>query len=685
MTPQSTKTIMAGIERDAEQKPRFFTLTRDSEVATLNPGRSWARVDEFKWVTRGLIEPPQSFHIHPDATVDINGETIRLDDPEGCLKLEREINKHHTAQPLAHPAQTSKAPVAQAHPHPSNQVWFAVRLDHFGHLSVEAHRGQERVETGLRGIPNLVHMGLMRPAQALHVDPLQRGLELDGAWFEATDAGAQHLAEVLNARYAPTLDAESDIAIEIKENAAASTGFDIHFFTVSSGARFEVKGHLSQERLDILQDPVKSDLLQPGILLRLSPPHLLIRRRRSDGGEEHIPEIPDVPYRRVSAHELQAIFNHPLIRRREGTTAAARADEPPPAIVELRVTHNLANRKLLWLECVTTAGGAPQSRAFTHHNIADLQHQGAFLPHLDVTLSLDNRTLGILDRQTGLEERLELDSASDESQLALAGRRLTAALKPPPPPSTVAAASAPDPAAPLASSAPPSAAPDPPPNPKPELSEIPSAPLAAPETAATPSEPLRSGPAQPSPPIPSTTTTPPTAGPYPEPFIELDPLTVNRTIFDQIVSHLNVPVQDLLLSLPRAFTDRRFEILSFSHPEVGSILDLRSDAFFGFYLSHVNEHNVLLVYACQGRHVEFGPARCLLQVGHAADPHEFKGPALLGLAQDNDSNFVFVVTPAYRQWATQHERPFHEACVRFATPNDVLADAANLGLIWPVP
>jgi hypothetical protein len=162
-------------------------------------------------------------------------------------------------------------------------------------------------------------------------------------------------------------------------------------------------------------------------------------------------------------------------------------------------------------------------------------------------------------------------------------------------------------------------------------------------------------------------------------------LTVNRAVFDQLVSHLTIPVQDLLLSLPRAFTDRRFQILSFSHPEIGSILDLRSRDFFGFYLSHVNDHNVLLVYACQDRHVEFGPLRCLLQPSHAADPHEFKGPALLGLAQDSDNNFVFVVTPAYRQWAVQYERAFHDACVRFATPQDVLTVAARVGLIWPVP
>lgn len=172
---------------------------------------------------------------------------------------------------------------------------------------------------------------------------------------------------------------------------------------------------------------------------------------------------------------------------------------------------------------------------------------------------------------------------------------------------------------------------------------------------------------------------------YPEPFIEEDPLVVNRAIFDELVSHLGVALQDLLISLPPAFTDRRFEVLSFSHPEIAGMLDLRANEFFGFYLTHVNEANVLLVYACQGRHVEFGPQRCLLQASHAADPQEFKGHALLGLAQDTDSNFVFVVTPAYRQWAAQHEAPFRQACVRFATPDDIVAAPAGFNLIWPTP
>src|SRR5439155_1766335 len=82
------------------------------------------------------------------------------------------------------------------------------------------------------------------------------------------------------------------------------TGFDIHFVTFRVGARFDVKGHLNQEQLEILQNPAKCDLLQHGVVLRLSPPHLLVRRKRPDGGEERIPEMPDIDYLRVTWRQL---------------------------------------------------------------------------------------------------------------------------------------------------------------------------------------------------------------------------------------------------------------------------------------------------------------------------------------------------------------------------------------------
>ena len=101
-------------------------------------------------------------------------------------------------------------------------------------------------------------------------------------------------------------------------------------------------------------------------MLKLSPPFLLIRRRRSDGGEEHVPELQDVHYRHVTAQQLQQILNHPRLRRGgdgSGQAKATAAEEQPAEILELRVARNPLNKMLLWLECVTTKGGPPEGKA----------------------------------------------------------------------------------------------------------------------------------------------------------------------------------------------------------------------------------------------------------------------------------------------------------------------------------
>jgi hypothetical protein len=151
---------------------------------------------------------------------------------------------------------------------------------------------------------------------------MQRSIEIDGVTYECNEAGAKKLEAALNAYYAPRAEERKAVAIEIKENLAASTGFDIHFRTTHAGVTHDIKGHLTQELLDVLQDPAKSDLIQPGIHLLLAPPNLLIRRRRPDMGEEKIPELPDVNLLRLTSRQLQQIFNHPLIRRGDGTAAA---------------------------------------------------------------------------------------------------------------------------------------------------------------------------------------------------------------------------------------------------------------------------------------------------------------------------------------------------------------------------
>jgi hypothetical protein len=164
------------------------------------------------------------------------------------------------------------------------------------------------------------------------------------------------------------LKPDDSTQIIVRENAASATGFDIDFVTIQAGAR-HVKGHLGQDKLNVLQDPQRCDLLHPGIVLRLSPPNLLIRRRRPDGGEEPVPGLPDVSYLRVEAGQLQQILNHPLVRRRTDhepeQPLPAWTAQPATGLECIRVVHNPQNRLFLWLECHMREANARGKRSRT--------------------------------------------------------------------------------------------------------------------------------------------------------------------------------------------------------------------------------------------------------------------------------------------------------------------------------
>jgi hypothetical protein len=67
----------------------------------------------------------------------------------------------------------------------------------------------------------------------------------------------------------------------------------------------------------------------------------------------------------------------------------------------------------------------------------------------------------------------------------------------------------------------------------------------------------------------------------------------------------------------------------------------------------------------------------------SAEPDEFAGAGLLGLAQDAEGNFVFLVTPEFRAWAGTREKAYLEAAARFLTPAEAAAASEDLTLIWP--
>lgn len=667
------KRILAGVRHSDIKGTAVFTLTLDKEVIELQPGKTWTQLDHYKWVVRGIIEPPQSLNIFPDGSIEINTEKIGITDPEGPAKLEHQINKHHASPAAPKPAPGPVAVRMTGGQSSSGKPQFLVRLDHWGHMVIEWGHGLDREETGLRGLPTLIANGLIHKPRTFHVDPLQRGIEIDGVRYDCTPEGAKRLEVALNTRYAVTRKLDKGVAIEIKENHAASTGFDIHFTIHRAGVPLEVKGHLSQEHLDVLQDPAKCDLLRPDVHLLLAPPMLLFRRRRPDMGEEKIPEVPDLNILHCNAAQLQQALNHPAIRRggvAAAATAASLAGGDADAIVELRVVRSITDKALLWLECVTAMGEIQGPKAFTHHNLTDLQQRGLFQPHLEIHLSLDHRRLTIQDRQTHEETSLTLDPGSPDEDLRKAGRLLTQALKP--------------------------AAPRPPVRPEPTEPELPVAEVEMPSPSSEPPPQKTTAQATVSVPGPKTSAANTSAAPPPAPvtapkldaatlalFSETDAVRVNVECFRRLSAWLGIAPQDVRLSLPFVFENRQFEVLSFENQEITDLAQLRGVEFYGFYLSHVGEKKIVLVYACNGTHIEWGPDKCVLQPTATSEPIEYKGSALLGLAQDPKDEFVFIVQPAFKQWITPREKPFVEENVQFLTAADVAQAPGDYKFIWP--
>jgi len=166
-------------------------------------------------------------------------------------------------------------------------------------------------------------------------------------------------------------------------------------------------------------------------------------------------------------------------------------------------------------------------------------------------------------------------------------------------------------------------------------------------------------------------------------FRETDAVRINVEIFRQLSVWLGIAEQDLRLSLPRVFENRRFEVLSFEPQEIQSFMDLCGEDFYGFYLSHISAQKIVLVYACNGTHIEWGPDKCNLQPTARSEAEQYKGSSLLGLAQDRKDEFVFVVQPAFKEWIVPREQPYTVENLRFLTVADIAAAPGDYRLIWP--
>jgi hypothetical protein len=365
----------------------LFTVTLGKETIELQPFKNWGQLDACKWMVQGKLPgTPPGLEVTFDH-VKIGGETVAIADPDGCTKLEKAFNewlaleksnlelarkKLHARPPAA---TTSSTGTAQQSSH------FRVELDKRGQVHINCLKGGESLTSvGLtfQGFNGLFGQGLMRKPRVLDVGALHDWVELDGELcsFEHGNNDAAKLERLLNERYLPLSTVGHGTDIVTFANAASPTGFDIQFPVTIGGVPESRRRTLNDAALELLQEPIRCGLLQPGLIIKLSPPTFIFKRKTPDGGEAYLEKgeedtvhVPGddgrdrlidlskpVNYSHLSVVELTAVFNHPAVNRHSKSSvtplpktpegagqvaspavvAAEPALSPPPALPETK-------------------------------------------------------------------------------------------------------------------------------------------------------------------------------------------------------------------------------------------------------------------------------------------------------------------------------------------------------------
>lgn len=360
------------------KETEVFTMTLGVESIELLPLRNWGQLDIYKWRVRGKLPgTPAGLEITFDH-VKLLGETVSLKDSEGCAKLERLFSEwlaveRESLELARKKAQTKAAALAEAGAAAGQQLpHFEVEVDNKGMVHVRCLQGKESVAAiGLNaaGFQSLISQGFMRKPRAIKTGALHDWVELDGMLFsfEKGNNDAAKLQEALNRSYLPASGQGRGKEVVVHANAASSTGFDIQFPAKSGGLTENRRRPLTEETLDLLQDPDHCGLLHPGIVIKLTRPTLIFKKKTPDGGERYLDRssantvrVVDedsvetlidlsqpVNYLHLSAVELTAVFNHPSINRhtQAAPTSLPNANvspclgkkEQPPAIAALDV------------------------------------------------------------------------------------------------------------------------------------------------------------------------------------------------------------------------------------------------------------------------------------------------------------------------------------------------------------
>jgi hypothetical protein len=335
-------------------------MTLGSETIELQPFKNWGQLDAYKWRVQGKLPgTPPGLEVTLEH-VKVGGETVAIGDAEGCSKLERAFNEWLTLEKnnleLARKKQQSRATVATSVSSENQQqaFHFRVELDKRGQVHINCLRGAETLTSvGLtvQGFNGLFSQGLMRKPRALEVGALHDWVTLDGELcsFEHGNNDTAKLEHLLNERYVPVNALGQGKDVLIFANAASPTGFDIQFPVTIGGVAESRRRTLNDAALELLQEPARCGLLQPGLIIKLSPPTFIFKRKTADGGEAYLEkgeadtvrvmgddgreQLIDlsrpVNYSHLSVVELTAVFNHPAVNRHGKVSLAPKDDEKP--------------------------------------------------------------------------------------------------------------------------------------------------------------------------------------------------------------------------------------------------------------------------------------------------------------------------------------------------------------------
>ena len=351
------------------QEAEVFTMTLGGETIDLLPLRNWSQLDVYKWRARGKLPgTPAGLEITFDH-VKVTGEMASTKDPEGTAKLQKLLNEwlasaRGTAELAQQKAHSKQTPVEQeASVTPANLLpHFRVEVDREGQVHINCLQGKETlamIGLSLAGFNSLVNQGLMHKPHSLQVGALHDWVELGGEFFsfEKGNNDASKLEKALNDRYLSTAALGQGREVVVFTNAASPTGFDIQFTAKVGGVTDHRRRPLNEESLGLLQAPDRCGLLPKDLVIKLSPPSLIFKRKTPDGGERYLDEGPEntvtvigdegevriidlsqpVNYLRLTTVELMAVFNHPAINQHSGVSSHPSGASEKPGQAQVAV------------------------------------------------------------------------------------------------------------------------------------------------------------------------------------------------------------------------------------------------------------------------------------------------------------------------------------------------------------